>query len=179
MRLLLGIALSSFCCVAMAADTDQLSAARRLVDLLQIEEMYRDTESMCRNDSNGVADARASYEAAQDSFQGMTPKSLYWGEVERLFKAYREDACGVLDIGAVKNIYTQVFANRLSVAELENSITAMGSPAAQKAQAASREAARMLMGYMLDRQRANAAKANQRFQQGVRELKARYEAAPR
>jgi len=179
MRLLFAIGLSSLCCVAAAADTGKAGAAQRLVDMLQIEEMYRDTESLCRNAQNSVADARASFDAAPASFEGITPESTYWGEVEATFKACREDACGALDIGAVKNIYTQVFANRLSEAELETTIATMSTPGARRTQAASREAARLLMAYMLERQQADVARATARFQRSLGDLKSRYKATPR
>lgn len=177
MRLLLAIALTSLCCIAAAADNPKIDAARRLVELMQFDQAYRDVDNACQNRKPG--DAHAAYAADPQAFGGISPRSAYWGDVEALYSAYWVAACGTSDTAAIKNIYVQVYANRLSLAELQYVIASMESPAGRQTQVANLEAARLMIAYQQERQEQNVAKATDRFERALREMMAKYKAAPR
>lgn len=179
MRVLLGIGLASFCCLAAAADTSHVAAARRLVDLIGIEQMYGDVDAACRANISRPLDAREAYAANPEAFGGVSPRSAYWVEVERLFQAYGQDACGVSDIDAIKDIYVQVFSNRLSIAELETVTAAQLTPEGRKTKLAMLEAARLMIRHQLAQQQKNVEKAHERYEQGVQAVAAKYKAVPR
>lgn len=172
MRLLFGICLTLFCCCATAADSPKEAVARRLVDLLQASDVYRGTDALCTSSFDSRAAARASFDVTPAMFGSLSPSSPAWGEVETLYRDYRAAACGKTDLAAVKEIYVQVLANRLSLPDLEVALAQARTPRGKALQGAANEASRLLMIYLVERQQHNEIRAGEVFQQGLERLKA-------
>lgn len=179
MRALLALILSLASCAGFAADDPTPAAARRLVELLQIDSIYEDAQGACTDVTDAATDARKAYEANPLAFAGLSPRSAYWPEVEALYLRYRKDACGANTARDAKEIYVKVFAQRLSPGELERAAAHMATPEGQALQAASREAARMLSAHQAAGQERATAAAVLRFRERMQELAARFRADPR
>ena len=166
-------------CAAHAADDPKMAAARRLVELLQIDGVYEDSSRACR-DGLDVADyARRVYEANRDAYGGLSPRSGYWPEVVAAYGRYRAEACQATTVQTAKEVYAQVFARRLSQAELEHAADAMATPEGQALQAASREASRLLSIAQNAEQERSIAAASKRYRDSIQEIVRRHEADPR
>lgn len=164
---------------SLAADDPTLAAARRLVDMLQIDAIYQDALGACGDATDAASSARQSDEANPRAFGGMSPRSAYWPEVEDLYRRYRMEACGATTARIAKEIYVKVFAQRLPREELERAAAQMATPESRALQAASREAARMLSVHQATEQELATAAAALRFREKMLELSARYKADPR
>lgn len=178
MRVLLALILASFSCTGLAADDPRQAAARRLVDLLQIDSIYQDVSNACTDLADTASAARKSYDANPKAFGGLSPRSAYWPDVEALYRRYRAEACTGTTLQAAKEIYVQVFAQRLSLDELERAAADLATPEGQALQAASREASRRLSVLQVVQQERATAAATQRFRDKMRELAVRFEADP-
>jgi len=179
MRALFVLILLSLSCVAHAADDPKLAAARRLVDLLQIDEVYEEGVKACRDRGDGAAAARRVYEANRASYGGLSPSSAYWSEVVGLYGRYLAESCGALRAQATKEIYVRVFAQRLSQDQLEQAAATMSTPEGQALQAASREAGTLLSIAQYAGQERAVALAAQRYRDSIQDLVKRHEADPR
>lgn len=179
MRALLALILALSSCATLAGEDPKLAAAQRLVELLQIDEIYEDAQRACSDAANAAASAGAAYAANPQVFGGLSPRSAYWPEVESLYRRYRLDACSGSTAESAKQIYARIFAQRLSRQELEAAAAHMATPEGQAMQAASREAARVLSIQQAVAQEEATAAATRRFRDGMRALTARYKAAPR
>lgn len=179
MRSLLALVLALSSCVSLAADDPKQAVARRLVELLQVEETYRDAATACRDVIDIAGETRKSWEANRERFGVLSPESAYWPEVEALYGRYREEVCNANRVQVAKEIYVQVFARRLSQAELERALAELETPEGKAMQAASREAARLLGRYQPTEQQQAIAAAAQRFREHMADLRARIAAQPR
>lgn len=179
MRALFALILLSLSCVGHAADDPKLAAARRLVDLLQIDEVYEEGAKTCRDRGDGAAAAQRVYEANRAAYGGLSPRSAYWPEVVGLYGRYLADSCEASRAQSAKEIYVRVFARRLSQDQLEQAVAAMSTPDGQALQAASREAGKMLSIAQYADQEQAVALAAKRYRDSIQELVKRHEADPR
>ncbi len=179
MRQLLALILAFASCASLAADDPKQAAARRLVDLLQIDGIYDDSLAACTGMTDMAGVARKSFDANPKVFDGLSPQSAYWPEVEALYRSYRAETCGANRAQAAREIYVKVFAQRLSQIELERAAAAMATPEGQALQAASREASRRVSVLEAVGQERAVAAAAQRFRDKMQELSARFKADPR
>ncbi|KQQ91615.1 hypothetical protein [Massilia sp. Leaf139] len=178
MRALLGILLAGACCLATAQD-GKTAAATRLAEMMQIDEAYGETKSVCVGGADAAAQAAHSYAANREVFSGISPRSAYWPEVIALFSRFREDTCAAHDPGAAKRAYVKMYVERLSLTELQAAIAHMESPAGRAVQAANRDAVRVLASLHKQEQDAATAAAGKRYTANLAQLVARFKAQPR
>ena len=179
MRALFALILLSLSCAGHAADDPKLAAARRLIDLLQIDDVYEDGAKACRDRVDVAVAARRVHEANRASYGGLSPRSVYWPEVVGLYGRYLAETCAATKAQSVKEIYVRVFARRLSQGQLEQAAATMSTPDGQALQAASREAGILLsIAQYADQERLVSAAA-QRYRESIQELVKRHEADPR
>lgn len=179
MRAFLAVILAVFSCASLAADDPRQVVARRLVDLLQVDEMYQEAAKACLDFVNIAEETRKTYAANRKEYGALSPQSAYWPEVEASYRRYRAEICDGNRAQAAREIYVQVFARRLTQGQLEELVAQLDSPEGKALQAANREASTLLANYQVTEQQQAMAAAAQRYRAAIRELVARYEAQPR
>lgn len=177
MRFLPGLCLTSLCCCAMAQDTPKEAAARRLVGLLQMDEAYVGMERVCRDSWDAAAAASGGYKMNPEMFGGLSPSLPTWTGVVALYREHRNQSCAYNDLAPLKEISVQVFANRLSLADLNTAVAQASTARGRALQSAATEAARMMTAVQVERQLTQSAKADAAFMGGLEKLKASH-AAP-
>lgn len=179
MRSLLGIGLALLFCTSAYAQDAKQAAVHRLVEAMRFDEGYSDSVRLCKMQADRGQSPRAAYAENPGQFHGLSPSSAYWPEMERLYERYASDFCNIVKPQGTKDIYLQIFANRLSLAELEAAAAFAATPAGRAMQAAAREAGRTSAAFQVEEQNRNTAAAGARFQAGFQEIIGRFKSAPR
>src|SRR5271154_6776787 len=67
--------------------------AEQLVKLLHFDRMFDDYLKECSSSPSSNIDAAVSYREHPESFDGLSPQSAYWAEVDTIYGRYRAKIC--------------------------------------------------------------------------------------
>ena len=123
---------------SLAADSSVL--ARRFVVLLRYEEQFHNNHEACLANSKAVSPAQL-VAKDPDSFYGLRPTSPRWPEVLQAYGQYWEAICSRPTKDEFLTSLAAVYAEKMSVVQLESAIKFYSSPVGQKLVSAHKGAA--------------------------------------
>lgn len=164
-----------------AQPDDHLALARRLVDLGLDGDNLQEVASACIPDAKTMrADIVAAYRANPRAFQGISPRSAYWPDVERIWRDYYVERCAAQSEESPAEVIARMYAANLSTEELSEILAFQESPTGRAYIAAARLARQDLESApAAPATQRDADQASDRFRQAMLRLKARYDRAPR
>ena len=158
---------------------EKVALAEQLVKLLQLDRIHNDYLKECSKPDDAVHMAAGAYREHPEAFDGLSPKSAYWGEVETAYSHYRANTCAYIKPEKFTQFYTQQFAEHLSEADLRASITFYSSPAGWRLEAADVAANMVFQAYANELMRKATDEAEAKYQQEIAEVLRRFHAHPK
>jgi hypothetical protein len=157
----------------------KIALAEQFVKLLQLNHLHDDYLKECSKPDDSVHMAAEAYREHPESFDGLSPQSSYWGEVETVYSHYRLNTCGYITSEKVAQFFTQQSAERLSEEDLRASIAFYSSPAGLRLVASDVAANRAFQVYANELMRKAAEEAEDRYQREIAEVVFKFHADPK
>lgn len=165
---------------AIAQSTPRkLELATELMKVLRIEESFGAYLQECSKAEGSPYDPKIEFRANPGIFGGISPQSVYWPEVEAIYKRFQAASCAYSTPEKFSRFYVQHFAEHVSEEDLRASIAFQSSATGQRLQDAVLSAnagfqkfATQLMSEVYELGRAQ-------FQTDVRALQHMYKTDPR
>lgn len=160
---------------------NHLALARQLVDLGPDTGDLQESAAACIPEAKTIrADLLASYRANPKTFHGISPRSAYWPDVERIWRDYYVERCSERSDESPGEVVARLYAANLTTEELREVLAFQESPAGRAFAAATRLARQDLEGATAEpATRSHTAEASDRFRRAMLRLKAKYDRAPR
>lgn len=158
-----------------------LALARQLVDLGPDSSELQESAAACIPEAQTIrADILAAYRANPKTFHGISPRSGYWPDVERVWRDYYVERCAAQGDESPAEVVARLYAANLSTEELRDVLAFQESPAGRAFAAATRLARQDLESAASEPATSSkTAEASERFRQAMLRLKAKYDRARR
>jgi hypothetical protein len=104
-----------------------------------MDKMFDDMTKECARPKNTPVDAALAYRDHPESFDGLSPKSKYWPEVEASYRRYQQRTCNYATPQSFAHHFAQQLAERISEDDLRTSIDFYSSSASRRIQDATVE----------------------------------------
>lgn len=124
-------------------------------------------------------DIAAAYRASPAEFNGISPQSAYWPEVEQAWHAYYVERCAAQNAESPAAIIARAYAANLSTDELREVVAFQESRSGRAFIAASARAQQDLERALSARTGRDPDAATNTFRQAMLRLKAKYDSAPK
>lgn len=159
---------------------ENLALARKLVNLGPDSGTSAETGASCVPDQATMRkDIAAAYRASPAEFHGISPRSVYWREVEQAWRAYYVERCAAQNVEQPAAIIARSYAENLSTDELREVLAFQESRSGRAFIAASGRAQQDLQQALAARTSGEPEAAMATFRQALLRLKAKYDRAPK
>lgn len=155
----------------------KLGLAKQLVKLLQFDIMFKDDAKECARPQNSPSGAADAYRSNPERFEGLTPSSTYWSEVEAIYARYQAKICNFASTDRLTQYFAEQFAERTNEDDLRASIAFYSSPAGQRLQTMTLELNRDFQAYSAQLMRKAHEDAQEQYQREIHELLSKFHGA--
>jgi hypothetical protein len=181
MRTLLALAIF-FISVSLAVHADpnpeKLELARQLTKLLHVDRMFDGYLKTCERAKESTDDALEAYRNHPESFGGLSPDSPYWKEVETIYSQYRADTCRYFTTDSLMDFFSNQFANRSSIDDLQTAIRFYSTPSGQRLQDMAVEADQAYQEQAMALMRKSSTEAEEKYQTKILALIKKFQSDP-
>lgn len=158
---------------------ENLALARKLVNLGPDSGSPADTGANCVPDQATMRkDIAAAYRASPAEFHGISPRSVYWREVELAWRAYYVERCAAQNVEEPAAIIARSYAANLSTDELREVLAFQESRSGRAFIAASGRAQQDVQQALAARASGDPEAAITTFRRALLRLKAKYDRTP-
>ena len=120
-------------CSAVCADTtsDKRVLSQQLTKLLRVEEAFKGYVEGCSSATMAADAAAVSYREHPETFGGMSPDSVYWPEVEKIYLRYQTAVCSDVTVESITTFSSKQYAAQMSESDLRAAIKFYSTPVGQ------------------------------------------------
>jgi hypothetical protein len=158
---------------------ERLAVARQLVDTMGYKKMYDDALKVCLESEGSLFDPAVALETAPDLFQGITPQSAYWPEVQAAYRRFQVRTCNYLSAEEFTQYMAQQYAERNSLDDLRYALTVYSAPAGRRLQKATLEINNAYQVFANETMHKATIEAGKQSQQEVLAIVEKYLKEPR
>lgn len=169
-----------FCCASAFADDagERTALAQRLTELLDVKGANLDANTCTKAPAETAKFIREQYAKRPDEFYGVSPQSVYWPEVEEIYRTFYGAVCASRMVSAVESAHVAAFA-AMSVADLHAAIAFYSSSTGQQMQVVMKKMLPELNALMNRGVDDDVRAAQDAFLVSMVQLKKRYAAEPK
>jgi len=157
----------------------KLALAEQLTTLLHFDSMFRDDLKECARPQNSPESAEASYRSHPESFEGLSPSSAYWHEVEALYTRFQARVCAYGTPESMARHFAEQLAQRASEEDMRASVAFYSSPAGKRLQTVTLEINKDFQSYATQLMLKAHTEAEAQFQLDIREVIAKFRKNPK
>jgi hypothetical protein len=180
MRHLVVLLLIMYCTAVSADDTDERGAlARRLVELTEVKERNLEANQCTKVSADSSKAIVALYVRNPANFNGISPQSAYWPEVEAIYRDFYSVVCTSSLFSNLEGLHAKAYAT-MSLADLRAAVAFYSSPAAREMALAAKNhlaEANAINNRVSSSEELTRARAS--FTDGMRHLAKKYKTDPR
>lgn len=122
--------------VSMAAHAQssptKIALAQKLVNLMQLDKLQTDYLKECGKTANSISIAATAFRQHPESFSGLSPKSLYWSEVEGVYAHYRARVCAYVTSKEIARFFVDAYSIKSTEEDLRAAIAFNSSAAGRR-----------------------------------------------
>jgi len=178
-RLLLCLSLLISMAAHAQSTPKKVALAEQLVKLLHFDRMFDDYLKECSTSPSSTLDAAVSYREHPESFDGLSPQSAYWGEVDAIYGRYLAKICEYSTGEKVTQYFTQQFAEHASEEDLRAALAFQSSPTGRRLQAITLEANKAFQEEASKLIRKAHDDAEDQYQREIAEIIRKFHADPK
>jgi len=168
-----------FVASAVSAQPSKGELAAQLTKLLRLEGMFENYLKACTQPKGSPFDPKPEFLSNPGSFGGISPQSAYWPEVEAIYTRFRNRACAYAVPEKFAAFFTERFADRLSLEDLQAAIAFHSSPVGKRIADATYGADQEFQAFANALMLEAYEVARGDFQRDIRVLLRKYKAEPK
>lgn len=183
MRRILAFLLILSCCafVAAAEPEERTVLAAQLIELMQVSSAANRGLAQPCNPSADALTKRLTerYHHDPGSFSGISPQSVYWPEVERLWREFYVAQCAEAPDDSPMATMIKTYATQMAVQQLRDAVAFWSSASGRAMHAANEQMSREFQAAAGNTASSEPSKAAIAYRMALDQLKAKYKADPR